>query len=83
MGTIHGDSAREAERLSGQAAILRPPPPLPGRQPGCGSGRQSLALLEHDPGTHPICLDVDTGQLDLGRERLAGWERSLASSMAI
>ncbi|TCW39940.1 hypothetical protein EDC29_101356 [Marichromatium gracile] len=26
MGTIHGDSAREAERLSGQAAILRPCP---------------------------------------------------------
>jgi len=85
MGYIHGYSEREAERLSDQAAILRPflhrdlrfPAGSRVLEPGCGSGRQSLALLEDNPGIHLTCLDVDAGQLDLARERLAGWERSL------
>ncbi|MFD2112098.1 methyltransferase [Thiorhodococcus fuscus] len=85
MGYIHGYSAREAERLSDQAAILRPflhrglrfPAGSRVLEPGCGSGRQSLALLEDNPGIHLTCLDVDAGQLELARERLAGWERSL------
>ena len=77
-GYVHGYSAREAERLSDQAAILRPllhhdtvfPPGSRVLEAGCGTGGQTQALLDGCPGIRLTCLDIDARQLDLARARL-------------
>ena len=77
-GYVHGYSAREAERLSDQAAILRPllhhdtvfPPGSRVLEAGCGTGGQTQALLDGCPGVRLTCLDIDARQLDLARARL-------------
>ncbi len=79
-GYVHGYSEREAERLSDQAAILRPllhhdtafPPGSRVLEAGCGTGGQTLALLASSPGIRLTCLDIDDGQLALARARLGG-----------
>jgi len=77
-GYVHGYSAREAERLSDQAAILRRllhhdtrfPPGSRVLEPGCGTGGQTEALLAANPDIRLTCLDIDGGQLALARARL-------------
>ncbi|HYH39171.1 MAG TPA: methyltransferase domain-containing protein [Azospirillum sp.] len=77
-GYVHGYSAREAERLSDQAAILCPllhhdtvfPPGSRVLEAGCGTGGQTGVLLDGTQGIRLTCLDIDGGQLDLARARL-------------
>ena len=77
-GYVHGYSAREAERLSDQAAILRPllhhdtafPSGSRVLEAGCGTGGQTAALLDGSSGIRLTCLDIDDGQLALARARL-------------
>ena len=79
-GYVHGYSEREAERLSDQAAILRPllhhdtafPAGSRVLEAGCGTGGQTVALLDASPGIRLTCLDIDEGQLALARARLGG-----------
>lgn len=75
---VHGYSAREAERLSDQAAILRPllhhdtvfPPGSRVLEAGCGTGGQTGVLLDATPGIRLTCLDIDGGQLAQAQTRL-------------
>lgn len=77
-GYVHGYAAREAERLSDQAAILRAllhhdtvfPPGSRVLEAGCGTGGQTQVLLDGTPGIRLTCLDIDAGQLVLARARL-------------
>lgn len=70
-GYVHGYSEREAERLADQAAILHPllhdgiafPDGAHVLEPGCGTGKQTEALLKAHPGIRLTCLDIDGGQL--------------------
>src|SRR6185503_10096679 len=72
---VHGYSAREAERLADQAAILRPllhdgvvfPAGSHVLEPGCGTGEQTGALLAGSPGIRITALDVDAAQLARAR----------------
>lgn len=79
-GYVHGYSAREAERLADQAAILRPllhdGVAFPGGglvfEPGCGTGRQTAALLAAHPDIRVLAMDIDEGQLAEARAALGG-----------
>lgn len=77
---VHGRTAREAERLADQARILRPlihdgvrfPPGARILEPGCGTGMQTLALLDNSPGIAVTAIDRDAGQVAIARSRLGG-----------
>ncbi len=79
-GYVHGYSVREAERLADQAAILEFlihdglsfPPGTHMLEPGCGTGRQTAALLARHPGIHITALDIDAGQLAAARTACPG-----------
>lgn len=80
---VHGYSAREAERLADQAAILRPllheGVRFPGGgvvfEPGCGTGQQTAALLAAHPDIRVLATDIDDGQLAEARAALGDTPR--------
>ncbi|MCW2245012.1 SAM-dependent methyltransferase [Azospirillum fermentarium] len=79
-GYVHGYSGREAERLADQAAILEAlihdglsfPPGTHVLEAGCGTGRQTAALLARHPGIRITALDIDAGQLAAARAACPG-----------
>jgi SAM-dependent methyltransferase len=77
---VHGYTAREAERLADQAAILEPllhdgvffPSGGTVFEPGCGTGRQTAALLARHPEIRIAAMDIDERQLAEARAALGG-----------
>lgn len=82
---IHGYAARESARLTDQGEILRDlihrdlhfPAGSRVLEAGCGTGSQTRFLLDSSPGIRLTCLDLDAGQLDQARTRLAGRAESI------
>ena len=76
---VHGYSAREADRLAGQANTLSEllhhdtvyPPGSLVLECGCGTGAQTVILAARNPGARIVAVDISAASLVEARARIA------------